>query len=51
MIFTSKTALIEHIKELVKEKYLSEHWEIEQIPGGTKGYKYYTINFDGVKKE
>ncbi len=49
MEFKSKTALIEHLKELVKDGYLEEHWEITKIPGGTKGYKYYTINFKGVK--
>jgi len=46
--FDSKTKLVEHIKQLVKDKYLEEHLQIEQIPGGTRGYKYYTINYSSV---
>ncbi len=44
--FDSKTKLSEHIQQLVHDKYLEEHIEIEQIKGGTRGRKYYTINYN-----
>ncbi len=50
MDFNSKTALAEHIRRLVKDGYLNEHWDIQHIQGGTKRIKYYTINFDTVEK-
>lgn len=50
MKFKSKTQLIEHIKELVKNGYLTEHWEFENETH-TKASKIYKINFGAVKDE
>jgi predicted transcriptional regulator len=51
MEFETKTALIEHIKELVNDGYLKENLHIQQHEAGTSGFKYYTINYDAVKKD
>ena len=52
MKFKSKTALIEHIKELVKDGYLTEHWHFFDIDDKhTNGEKLFKINFDAVKKK
>jgi hypothetical protein len=50
MNFKSNTELVEHVKELVKDGYLKEFWEIKHVQGGTAGRKYYSINFEAVKK-
>ena len=51
MEFKSKTALQQHISELVDSGYLKSHWEMRQVNGGTSGRKYYTINFEAVKTD
>ncbi len=53
MKFKSKTALTEHVKELVKSGYLQESWGYDHDDkeiDSRKWYKIYTINFDGVGK-
>jgi len=51
MKFKSKTALIEHIKELVKDGYLVEHWKFDHDDKHTYAEKLFKINVDAVKKK
>jgi len=51
--FKSKTNLIEHIKELVKNGYLIEKWFFDSNQGktNTKATKFYKINFKAVTRK
>jgi hypothetical protein len=51
MEFKSKTALAEHIKELVDAGYLEEEWHIHsRFDSHQKAIKFYKVNFNAVKK-
>ncbi len=49
----SKTQLVEHIKELVKNGYLIEKWFFDSKQGKThtKATKFYKINFKAVTRK
>lgn len=49
MNFKSKTALSQHIGELVRKGYLVEDWKIKVADGRTKATRVYSINFEAVK--
>lgn len=50
MKFKSKTALLEHIKELEEAGYLEEEWKIEDgLFGKTRMVKVYKVNTEAVK--
>ena len=53
MKFKSKTALAEHIKELVKSGYLLPEWKIEYIGTDadpmTHATKLFKVNFNKIK--
>ncbi|MCH6573980.1 MAG: hypothetical protein IH795_02065 [Bacteroidetes bacterium] len=51
MKFKSKTALHEHIIELIRDKYLIEDWKIEYIDDKTRVTRVYTVNFEAVENE
>lgn len=48
MKFNSKTSLIEHIKELEKDGYLTSEWILKSKEKKTKAVKYYKINFGDI---
>ncbi len=50
MKFKSKTALQEHINELVRDKYLLEDWKVEHIDDKTNVTRVYRIGFEAVGK-
>jgi len=51
MKFKSKTALTEHIKELVGNGYLVEHWHFDHDEKHTYAEKLFKVNYDAVKKK
>ena len=50
MEFKSKTALSQHIGELVRKGYLVEDWKMKHKDGKTKATRIYSINFEAVTK-
>jgi len=51
MEFKSKTALLEHVKELEDLGYLESEWIIRSIGKKSRATKYYKINFDKFKSK